>query len=49
MGPNQLVLGSDFPHQIGSLERSITSIEALDLPEKEKVFGENGVRLLKLE
>jgi len=49
MGPTQLVLGSDFPHQIGSLERSITSIESLDLPEKEKIFGENGVRLLKLD
>ncbi|MFQ6124255.1 MAG: amidohydrolase family protein [Candidatus Heimdallarchaeota archaeon] len=49
MGSNHLVLGSDYPHQIGNLEQSVTSIEELDLPEKENIFGENAVRLLKLD
>jgi len=48
MGPDKLVLGSDYPHQIGNLEQSVTSIEELDLPEKEKIFGGNAIQLLKL-
>lgn len=49
-GPDHLVAGSDFPHQIGSLENMVKSIEALDIPaeDKEKIFGQNTARLLKL-
>jgi len=48
-GANQLVLGSDYPHVIGDLKRSVTNIEELDLPpeEKEKIFYRNAQELLK--
>ena len=48
-GSDHLCLGSDFPHQIGDLKRAVTSLEELDLPEKEKIFGETAARLLKLD
>nr|NIM49568.1 amidohydrolase family protein [Gemmatimonadales bacterium]NIN10889.1 amidohydrolase family protein [Gemmatimonadales bacterium]NIR02897.1 amidohydrolase family protein [Gemmatimonadales bacterium]NIS66532.1 amidohydrolase family protein [Gemmatimonadales bacterium] len=49
-GVDQLLAGSDYPHQIGSLERMLQSIRALDLPEGERaqVLGGNTARLLGL-
>jgi aminocarboxymuconate-semialdehyde decarboxylase len=46
----KLILGSDYPHVIGDIERSITSIEQLDIPstEKEQIFSSNLLHLLKL-
>lgn len=47
---DHLVAGSDYPHQIGSLEKMVDSIEKLDISDKEKagIFGENAARLLGL-
>jgi aminocarboxymuconate-semialdehyde decarboxylase len=49
-GANHLVAGSDYPHQIGSLEKMISSIEGLSVSNQEKarIFGENAVELLGL-
>ncbi len=49
MGADKLVLGSDYPHQIGNLQQSVSSIEELNLPGKEAILEENAARLLKLE
>jgi aminocarboxymuconate-semialdehyde decarboxylase len=47
-GTDHLLAGSDYPHQIGSLERMLESIERLDLSESERgqVLGGNAARLL---
>ena len=49
-GAERMVLGSDFPLIIGDLPGAVPSIEAMPIPqrEKEKILGENVVRLLKL-
>lgn len=49
-GVDHLLAGSDFPHQIGSLEKMVSSIEALDISseEKEMISGANAARLLNL-
>jgi len=48
-GPKHLILGSDYPHVIGDIERSVSSIQDLDIPDKEKewIFGENLERLFQ--
>jgi len=49
-GADHLLAGSDYPHQIGSLRQMVTSIENLDIPDREKEsirFG-NATRLLGL-
>ena len=50
-GVDHLVAGSDYPHQIGSLEKMLGSIEALSLsPEaKAKILGKNTTGLLGLD
>jgi aminocarboxymuconate-semialdehyde decarboxylase len=47
-GANHLVAGSDYPHQIGSLEKMVSSIERLSISPQEKagIFGENAIELL---
>jgi predicted TIM-barrel fold metal-dependent hydrolase len=49
-GPKRLVLGSDYPHVIGDLERAVSSIQALKIPEEEKgwIFSENLKLLLRV-
>jgi aminocarboxymuconate-semialdehyde decarboxylase len=36
IGADRMVLGSDYPHLLGSIERAVSSIESLDIPEEEK-------------
>jgi len=45
-----MVLGSDYPHVIGDLPKSVSAIADLDISEsdKSKIFGENGKKILKL-
>jgi aminocarboxymuconate-semialdehyde decarboxylase len=49
-GADHIVAGSDYPHQIGSLDKMVSSIADLDLPEvaKEGILGGNAARLLGL-
>lgn len=36
VGTDHMVMGSDYPHLLGSIERSVSSINALNIPEREK-------------
>jgi len=36
IGPDHMVMGSDYPHLLGSIDRAVSSIEALEIPEVEK-------------
>lgn len=49
-GADHLVAGSDYPHQIGSLEKMIGSVEGLKISAKSKrgILGENAAALLGL-
>lgn len=47
-GPDHVVAGSDYPHQIGSIERMLESIRSLDISDldRAKVLGGNAAGLL---
>lgn len=49
-GADHLLAGSDYPHQIGSLDKMIESIDRLDISDSEKagIYGENAAKLLGL-
>ena len=49
-GPERIMLGSDFPHQIGDLEHAVERIRRLEIgdEEKEMILGGNAAKLLKL-
>jgi aminocarboxymuconate-semialdehyde decarboxylase len=48
VGTDHLVMGSDYPHLLGSIERAVTSIEALSIPqvEKERIFSGTALSIL---
>jgi aminocarboxymuconate-semialdehyde decarboxylase len=48
LGTDHLVMGSDYPHLLGSIERSVSSIEALNIPaaEKQRIFSETALSIL---
>lgn len=50
LGPDRILLGTDFPHQISDMEHAVGRITALQIPneEKNKILGENSANLLKL-
>jgi aminocarboxymuconate-semialdehyde decarboxylase len=41
VGTDHMVMGSDFPHLLGSIDRAVSSIEGLHIPgaEKERIFA----------
>ncbi|MCI0491020.1 MAG: amidohydrolase [Blastocatellia bacterium] len=49
-GADHIVAGSDYPHQIGSLEKMLSSIGQLNINAEERagLLGENAARLLGL-
>jgi aminocarboxymuconate-semialdehyde decarboxylase len=49
-GACQLLAGSDYPHQIGSIPAMLASLRALDLPARDRdlILGGNAARLLGL-
>ena len=48
VGVDHMVMGSDYPHLLGSIERAITSIEDLHIPEREKqkIFSGTALEIL---
>jgi predicted TIM-barrel fold metal-dependent hydrolase len=48
VGTEHMVMGSDYPHLLGSIERSVSSIEALPIPEveKERIFSGTALSIL---
>jgi aminocarboxymuconate-semialdehyde decarboxylase len=50
-GPDRILAGSDYPHQIGSIPLMLETIRGLDVDEsvRERIFGGNAARLLALE
>ena len=49
-GTSQILAGSDYPHMVGSLEKMISSINALDISDEERaaILGGNAAKLLGL-
>jgi len=48
VGADHMVMGSDYPHMLGSIERSVSSIESLNIPqlEKQKIFEGTALSIL---
>jgi len=48
VGADHMVMGSDYPHLLGSIDRAVTSIESLDIREEEKaeIFSGTALRIL---
>jgi aminocarboxymuconate-semialdehyde decarboxylase len=48
VGTDHMVMGSDYPHLLGSIDRAVSSIEALAIPviEKERIFSTTALGLL---
>jgi aminocarboxymuconate-semialdehyde decarboxylase len=49
-GAERVLAGSDYPHQIGSIDAMLRSIRALDIParDRDRILGGNASRLLGL-
>jgi aminocarboxymuconate-semialdehyde decarboxylase len=49
VGAEHMVLGSDYPHVIGSIREAVSSVEDLELPADEKamILGQNALRILR--
>jgi len=48
VGTEHMLMGSDYPHLLGSIERSVSSIEELAIPEREKerIFSRTALSIL---
>ena len=48
MGADHMVMGSDYPHLLGSIDRAVSSIESLNIPddEKQKIFEGTALAIL---
>jgi len=48
VGVDHMVMGSDYPHLLGSIERSVSSIEEMPIPEheKQKIFSSTALSIL---
>lgn len=48
VGADHMVMGSDYPHLLGSIDRAVTSIENLEIGEEEKtkIFSATALRIL---
>jgi aminocarboxymuconate-semialdehyde decarboxylase len=49
VGAEHMVLGSDYPHVIGSMSEAVASLESLELADDEKamMLGRNALRILR--
>jgi aminocarboxymuconate-semialdehyde decarboxylase len=50
-GADHVVLGTDYPHQIGDMEKAVRVVSALPIAEDARaaILGDNAARLLKLD
>jgi aminocarboxymuconate-semialdehyde decarboxylase len=48
VGADHMVMGSDYPHLLGSIDRAVTSIESLEIPDEEKqqIFSATALSIL---
>lgn len=48
VGVDHMVMGSDYPHLLGSIDRAVSSIESLNIPqhEKQKIFEGTALSIL---
>jgi aminocarboxymuconate-semialdehyde decarboxylase len=48
VGADHMVMGSDYPHLLGSIDRAVSSIESLDIREEEKegIFSGTALKIL---
>jgi aminocarboxymuconate-semialdehyde decarboxylase len=48
VGVDHLVMGSDYPHMLGSIDRAVSSINELAIPEQEKrqIFSQTSLSIL---
>jgi aminocarboxymuconate-semialdehyde decarboxylase len=48
VGADHMAMGSDYPHLLGSIDRAVSSIENLDIPEREKqqIFSGTALSIL---
>ena len=48
VGADHMVMGSDYPHLLGSIERAVSSIEGLTIPdiEKQRIFSGTALAIL---
>jgi len=48
VGADHMVMGSDYPHMLGSIERSVSSIEAMEIPEleKQRIFSGTALEIM---
>jgi len=48
IGADRMVMGSDYPHLLGSIDRAVSSIEGLEISEEEKrrIFEGNALTIL---
>jgi aminocarboxymuconate-semialdehyde decarboxylase len=48
VGADHMVMGSDYPHMLGSIDRAVTSIESLDIPaaDKQAIFSGTALAIL---
>jgi aminocarboxymuconate-semialdehyde decarboxylase len=48
VGADHMVMGSDYPHLLGSIERAVSSIEDLDMDEEEmrQIFSATALKIL---
>ena len=48
VGAEHMVMGSDYPHLLGSIDRAVSSIEDLEISaeEKEHIFSGNALSIL---
>ncbi len=48
VGADHMVMGSDYPHLLGSIDRAVSSIEELDIPdtEKQQIFEGTALSIL---
>jgi len=48
VGADHMVMGSDYPHLLGSIDRAVSSIEGLEIREEEKqqIFSGTALSIL---